>query len=284
MRILITGANGQLGRDLQGALRAHDLQRLSHSDLDITDAAGVTSAVKSFDPNAVVHTAALTDTTRCEREPDAAMLVNALGAETVARACAAVSASMVYISTNEVFDGAKQTPYAEMDVALPVNEYGRSKLEGERRVQEALPQHYVVRTAWVYGVGGDNFVAKVLGWAQSGKLTGVTDEIATPTWARDLAGAIARLIETERYGVYHLSNAGQASRYDWAREILQLVGTSGVQLEPITMAQFRASLAPDAVVPEKPPYSVLANIAAAALEIELRPWQDALAGYFAEQS
>lgn len=284
MRILITGAGGHLGQELQRALRQHELSALSHREFDITDEAAVTNEIGTFAPNVVIHAAALTDTTRCEREPDFALRVNAAGAESVARACVGVGASMVYVSTNEVFDGAKQTPYTEMDVARPVNEYGRSKFEGERRVQEALPQHYVVRTAWVYGRGGDNFVAKVVRWAASGKLTGVTDEIATPTWARDLAEAIAQLIETERYGVYHLSNTGQASRCDWAREILRLVGTSGVQLEPITTAQFRASLAPDAVAPEKPPYSVLANIAAAALGIELRPWQEALAEYFAEQS
>ncbi len=279
MRVLITGANGQLGRELQRALGGHELGALSHRELDITDAAAVAAAIDTFQPDVVVHAAALTDTARCEREPAFAMQVNALGAEHVARACAATGASLVYVSTNEVFDGAKGTPYEEDDAPKPLNEYGRSKLQGERRVQAALARHYIVRTAWLYGHGGDNFVSKVLRWAESGKLTGVTDEIATPTSAHDLAGAVARLIETERCGVYHLTNAGVASRYDWAREIVRLAGLRAVEVEPVTTARFRASLAPGAVVPEKPPYSVLQNSAAAQIGIQLRPWQQALAEY-----
>ena len=211
MRLMITGAGGQLGCELQRALRQHELRSLSRSDLDITDSAAVANAVGGFRPKVVVHAAALTDTMRCEREPDFAMQVNALGAEHVARACAAAGASIVYVSTNEVFDGAKREPYRESDEPRPINEYGRSKLEGERRVQQALAAHYIVRTAWVYGKGGDNFVSKVLRWSESGKLTGVTDEVATPTWARDLADAIARLIETQRWGVYHLERGRRIS-------------------------------------------------------------------------
>lgn len=283
MRLLITGADGQLGGELQRALGRHELRALSHRELDITDAPAVAAAISDFRPAVVVHAAALTDTTRCERETALALQVNAIGAEHVARACAAAGASMVYVSTNEVFDGTQREPYTEPDQPHPLNEYGRSKLEGERRVQAALGEHYIVRTAWVYGRGGDNFVSKVLRWAESGQLAGVTDEIATPTWARDLAGAIARLIQTERYGVYHLTNAGEASRYEWAREIVRLVGLRNVKVEPITTAQFSASLPPDAGAPEKPPYSVLRNSAAAALGIELRPWQEALAEYLATQ-
>jgi len=283
MRLLITGAGGQLGHELQRALSQHELRSLSHHGLDISDATAVAAAIANFRPDVVIHAAALTDTTRCEREPAIAMQVNALGAEHVARACAAAGAAMVYVSTNEVFDGAKRAPYGESDEPRPINEYGRSKLEGERRVRQALEAHFVVRTAWVYGQSGDNFVSKVLRWAESGKLTGVTDEVATPTWALDLADAIARLIETQRYGVYHLSNAGAASRYDWAREIVRLAGLRDIEVEPITTARFRASLAADAVVPEKPPYSVLQNNAAAALGIEPRPWQDALAEYLADE-
>jgi dTDP-4-dehydrorhamnose reductase len=283
MRILITGAGGQLGHELQRALSRHELRSLSHRDLDITDSTAVAAAIANFRPEVAVHAAALTDTTRCEREPDVAMQVNALGAEHVARACAAAGAAMVYVSTNEVFDGTKRAPYSESDEPRPINEYGRSKLEGERRVRQALQAHYIVRTAWVYGRGGDNFVSKVLRWAESSKLTGVTDEVATPTWSRDLADAIARLIATQRYGVYHLSNAGAASRYDWAREIVRLAGLRDIEIEPITTARFRASLAADAVVPEKPLYSVLQNNAAAALGIELRPWRDALAEYLADE-
>jgi dTDP-4-dehydrorhamnose reductase len=138
-----------------------------------------------------------------------------------------------------------------------------------------------VRTAWLYGRDGNNFVAKILRAAGAAPLTGVTDEIATPTWTRDLAAAIAQLIEKQQYGVYHLTNAGQASRYEWVQEILRLAGETDVAVQPLTTAEFRASRAPGTVAPEKPPYSVLANTKAAALGIELRPWEEALSEYFA---
>ena len=283
MRVLITGGGGQLGRDVAAALAAHETRAASHVELDITVPARVVEWVSAFRPDIVIHAAALTDTTRCEREPGLAHAVNALGVRSVADACRQAHARLVYVSTNEVFDGEQRTPYLESDPARPVNAYGRSKLDGEREVQAALTEHYIVRTSWLYGRGGNHFVAKMLSAAERGGLTGVVDEIATPTWTRDLALALAKLIETHRYGIYHLTNAGEASRYDWAQEILRL-GKPGVPVRPVTAAEFRASLPPDAVVPLKPPYSVLANTAGAALDIELRPWQDALAEFFATKT
>lgn len=280
MRVLITGGRGQLGRDLQGSLNAHDVDAPSHGDLDVTDERACADRIASFRPEVVVHCAALTDTTRCEREPDAAHAVNAAGARNVAAACREADASMVYIGTNEVFDGRKREPYVETDAPRPLNAYGASKLEGEQLVRQTLPQHYIIRTAWLYGQGGTNFVTKVLAAAGAGRVSGVIDETATPTWTRDLAAALGALIETGRYGVYHLTNGGQASRYDWAKEALRLAGNKA-DVRPVTTEEYRASLPPDAVAPRKPPYSVLANKAAAALGIELRPWQDALGEYFA---
>ena len=281
MRVLITGAGGQLGRDLQRALAGHELRPCSHAELDIADAHAVDSAIASFRPEVVLHAAALTDTGRCEREPEAAHAINATGAERVAAACARHSAAIVYVSTNEVFDGEKPLPYLESDEPAPINHYGRSKLAGERAVQAALAERYIVRTAWLYGHGGNHFVAKMLRAADGGELTVVTDEIATPTWTRDLAAAIATLIETRRYGTYHFTNAGQASRFEWVQEILRLAGRTDVSLRPINTHAFRAGLPADAIVPEKPPFSVLANAAGGALGIVLRPWREALAAYFA---
>ncbi|MGB2695036.1 MAG: dTDP-4-dehydrorhamnose reductase [Dehalococcoidia bacterium] len=281
MRILITGAGGQLGRDLQLALEGHDVVALTHAELDVTDASTVFDAVESARPAVVLHTAALTDTTRCEREPDVALLYNGIGAQNVAVACGRVGAAMVHVSTNEVFDGAQAEPYRESDEPHPLNAYGRSKLAGEGLIQESLPQHYIVRTAWLYGPGGNNFVAKVLSRAESGAVSGVVDEVATPTWTRELAHAIVKLIETDVYGVYHLTNAGQASRYEWVREILRLAGKEDVPVREMTTAEFRAEQPQAAVAPRKPPQSVLANAAGAQLGIELRPWQQALAEYIA---
>lgn len=281
MRVLITGGSGQLGRDLQVALAGHDVRAFGHHELDVADRAAVRKAIASYGPALVVHAAALTDTGRCEREPDAAYAVNGEGAQHVAAACAGAGAAMVYVSTNEVFDGTKTEPYAENDEPWPVNAYGRSKLAGEQLVRATLPAHYIVRTAWLYGRGGNHFVEKVLRAARGGEVTGVEDEIATPTWTRDLALALARLIETGAYGVYHLTNAGQASRYEWVEEILRLAGEPAVRLRPVTTDEYLASLPAGSTAPRKPPYSVLRNQAAAALGIELRPWPEALAEFFA---
>lgn len=281
MRVLITGAGGQLGRDLQAALSSHDVRAAGHSNLDITDGGAVRKAVESFRPDVAVHGAALTDTTRCEREQETAYVINALGARNVAVACGRAGAAMAYVSTNEVFDGARSEPYVEFDEPRPLNAYGRSKLAGERVVQEVLPQHYIVRTAWLYGQGGSHFVTKILRAAGQGEVAGVVDEVATPTWTRDLAQALALLIDTGLYGVYHLTNAGETSRFGWAREALRLAGKAEVRVRAVTTAEFRASLPRDAVAPHKPPYSVLRNLAGAATGIELRPWQDALTEYFA---
>jgi dTDP-4-dehydrorhamnose reductase len=281
MRVLITGGGGQLGRDLQGPLGGHEVRTAGRADLDITNAGTVREAVESFRPDVAVHAAALTDTTRCERDPELAYVVNALGARNVAVACGRVGAAMAYVSTNEVFDGAQADPYLEFDEPRPLNAYARSKLAGERLVQEVLPQHYIVRTAWLYGHGGNHFVNKILRAAGQGEITGVVDEVATPTWTRDLAQAISRLIETGLYGVYHLTNAGETSRFGWAKEALRLAGKPDARVRAATTAEFRASLPRDAIAPRKPPYSVLRNLAGAAAGIELRPWQDALAQYFA---
>lgn len=285
--MLITGGRGQLGRELQRELRSqskpHDVLALDLPELDVTDAGAVARTLDEARPDLVVHAAALTDTTLCEKDPDLAMRVNAEGSLHVARACRGTGAAMVYVSTNEVFDGTASEPYGESDETRAVNAYGRSKLEGERLVRETLPQHYVVRTAWLYAEGRDNFPAKILRAAEERReLSVVTDEVATPTWARDLASAIVRLVALRpsgqpAYGTYHLINAGYCSRYEWAAEVLRLAGRGDVMLRPITTAEYAAG--PGRAAPPKPPFTALRNEAAARLGITLRPWQEALEGY-----
>lgn len=278
MRILITGGEGQLARALAAAGRARpgaDDVTLAHRELDVTDAARVRRAVADAAPAVVVHCAAMTDTARCEREPDAADAVNAHGTENVARACAAAGARLVAISTDEVFDGEKGTPYAEDDEPAALNAYGRSKLRGERLARAAHADTLVVRTSWVYGGGASDFAAKVLTAAHAGRpLRFVTDEAASPTSAADLAEALrALIVRAAAPGVYHLTNEGEASRYAWACEILRLAGMGGVPVAPVTTDQLRATGYDG---PRKPPYSALANTRARALGITLRPWRDAL--------
>ncbi len=274
MRILITGARGQLGRDLQRALPEDTVFASDLPELDVTDADALLRATEAHRPDILIHAAALTDTARCEREPDLAHKVNAEAARNAAQACQRLGASLLYVSTNEVFDGVSRHPYPESYPPNPLNAYARSKLAGEAYVKSSLQRYYIVRTAWLYGEGGNHFPAKILAAAeQQPTLSVVTDEIATPTWTRDLAQAIARLIRHDAFGVYHLTNDGACSRYDWARLVLRLAGREDVQVRPTTMAEYGAT-------PRKPPYSVLANRAAAALGITLRPWEQALEEFF----
>lgn len=278
MRILITGGDGQLGRALQRALAEHDVTALPHADLDVSDAARVSQAIAAAKPDAVVHCAALTDTARCEREPALAEAINARGTGYVAQAAAAHGAMLVAISTNEVFAGDASEPYAEDAVTNPVNAYGRSKAEGERLTIAAHAGAIIVRTSWLYGDGASNFVEKVRAAAAARRpLRFVDDEIATPTSATGLAEGIRALGEAHApAGIYHLANEGTASRYEWAREILQLTGFGAAPIERVTTAELRAAGYDG---PVKPPYSVLANTRARALGIALPAWQDALAAH-----
>jgi dTDP-4-dehydrorhamnose reductase len=272
MPVLITGANGQLGQALQRAIRGRPVIALGHAELDITNADAVRRAISEARPSVVIHCAAWTDTAGCERDPERAMLANGEGARNVAAACRDAGAAMLYVSSNEVFDGAKGAPYAEDDAPNPMNAYGRSKLAGEVAVRETLPQRYIVRTSWVYGPGRVSFPEKVLlAAAEQKKLRGVTDEIASPTWTNDLAEAIALLIETGEYGTYHLAGEGECSRLEWATEIIRLAGVD-VAIQEATQADFNLPF-------RKPVRSTLANRRAAAVGIRLRPWREALADH-----
>jgi len=274
MRIFITGNRGQLGRELMCSLSAHTVDGGDLPELDIMDADTTRRRIEAARPDIVIHAAALTDTRLCEDDPDLAHRVNGLGTRNVAIACRDSGAALVYVSTNEVFDGLKGEPYVESDAPKPVNAYGRSKLEGEEQARALVERLYVVRTAWLYGDERD-FPSKILAAAsQQPELTVVTDEVATPTHAGDLSDAIARLVEIGVYGVYHFTNSGECSRFEWAREVLRLAGRSDVALKPTTLAEYNA-------YPPKPPYTALRNEAGARLGITLRPWQKALAEHFA---
>ncbi|MEO8456422.1 MAG: dTDP-4-dehydrorhamnose reductase [Chloroflexota bacterium] len=272
MKILLTGASGQLGRALRDTLSAHEVVALDHAALDITDTVAVLEVIALARPDVVIHLAAWTDTLGCEREPERTMWVNAEGARNVAEAAREAGAVMLHVSTNEVFDGDKGSAYNEDDAPNAINAYGRSKQAGEVAVRETLDRYYIVRTSWVYGPGGTSFPEKILQAARDKKqFRVVTDEIASPTLTTDLARAIAQLIETNEYGMYHLTNAGECSRKEWAEEVLRHAGVD-VAIEATTQAEYGAAV-------RKPGLSTLANGRAAALGITLRPWQDALAEY-----
>jgi len=275
MRLFITGARGQLGRALQTQFAQDALLPVDLPECDITDRACVMQTVGEFKPDVVIHAAAMTDVDGCARDPDAAYRANALGTQNVALACQAAGCAMLYISTNEVFDGRKTEPYLEFDAPNPINTYGRSKLAGETFVRDLLTRFYIVRLAWLYGKGGNHFVRKMIHLAdERGSLRVVTDEVSSPTYAQDVAHAIYQLVQTGAYGVYHLVNDGIASRYDFVREILRLSGRGHISVEPIKLSDFRRASTP-------PPYTPLRNFCGAAQGIVLRSWQDALAEYLA---
>lgn len=272
MRIAITGAEGQLGRALEQALGAeHELITLSRADVELSRP-DATERLIATGADLVIHPAAYTNVDGCARDPDLAYRVNGLGTHYVALACQQLDAPLVYISTNEVFDGAAGRAYVEYDSTAPINAYGRSKWAGEQAVRELLRRFYIVRVAWLFG-GERNFVRTVLRLAaERDAIAMVADEVGSPTYTHDVAAAVGRLIRRPCYGTYHLVNEGACSRLDFAAEIVRLAGHTHVQLQPIALADYPR----DSRVP---PYTPLRNIAAAALDIQLRPWQAALADY-----
>jgi dTDP-4-dehydrorhamnose reductase len=264
-RVAVTGAAGQLGRQLVRAFEAagNEVRALTHADFDITDAPSVADLV-AWRPDVVVNSAAWTDVEGCARDPERAMRVNGEAAGLVAAAAARAEALAVQVSTNEVFDGSGDRAYAVDDEPNPINAYGRSKLAGERATAAACPRHLIVRTAWLFGPGGTNFVTKILAAAGRAADAGeplrlVADEFGNPTWTPDLAQAIVALCAraSDPPGqVVHAAGMPPASRLEWARVALDAAGRVP-EIQPVSLADFprdstpppRAVLAPSDGVP-----------------------------------
>lgn len=274
MKLLITGASGRLGSALQKRLeREHEVIGTDIDTLDVRDFAAVRARMTDENPSFVVHAGAWTDVDGCAEDPDRALQINGYGTQNVAVAAAQVGAPILYVSTNEVFDGQAGRSYREYDRPNPINAYGYSKWVGEQAVQTLHPRHYIVRTSWLFAHGGRNFVQAILAAAQKHPaLRVVTDEIANPTYTEDLADAIVRLIATERYGVYHLVNEGSVSRWGFARAILDQAGYADKVIERISIKQWARASTP-------PAYAGLTNSAATQLGVQLRPWTEALAAF-----
>ncbi|MFV9504701.1 MAG: dTDP-4-dehydrorhamnose reductase [Oscillochloridaceae bacterium umkhey_bin13] len=271
MRIAITGANGQLGTALLAALSAdYELLPLTQPSFDLDTPEAVDQLVATA-ADLIIHPAAYTNVDGCARDPELAYRINGLGTKYVALACRQLDVPLVYISTNEVFAGDAERPYNEYDLTGPVNAYGRSKLAGELIVRELLSRFYIVRVAWLFG-GERNFVRTMLRLAANPPADGlrmVDDEVGSPTYAPDVAAALAQLITTSHYGTFHFVNQGACSRYEFARTILDLAGYPDFPLTPIKLADYQRASTP-------PPYTPLANLAGTALGLGLRPWQEAL--------
>lgn len=276
MRVLVTGAGGQLGQDLVDVYGRDEVVGLTHDQLDVADEAAVVAAVTGHEPDLVVHAGAWTDVDGCESDPDRAHAVNALGSWWVARACRLVDAAMVMLSTDYVFSGEGQAPWTEFDPVEPLNAYGRSKAAGERLVRETLAAHYIVRTAWVCGARGSNFVTTMLHVGrEQGRARVVDDQVGSPTFTRDLADGIRELSVSGRHGTYHRTNAGRCSWYDLAAATFELAGLE-VELAPMSSDEL------DRPAP-RPRWSVLSDRHSRLSGLSVLPhWRDGLGRMLAE--
>jgi len=276
MRVLVTGAGGMLGRDVVRAcdLRGHSVLGLARAELDLTDGAAVDAAVVGQRPDALVNCAAWTDVDGAEDHELEATRVNSAAAGVAASAAASIGAKVLYPSTDYVFDGRKVSPYVESDLTAPLSAYGRSKLSGETSVGVANERHFIVRSSWLYGVNGRNFVETMLALAaDQPEVLVVSDQIGCPTYTAHLAASIAELIEGEAYGIHHLAGGGSCSWYDFAQEIFD---QSGVECR--VMAATTDMLARKA---PRPAYSVLGAKRSDARS--LPSWRQGLSAYLAER-
>lgn len=271
MRVLITGAHGQLGRALARRAKGHTVLALGRRELDVADLAA-RDAIAAASPDVVINAAAMTNVDGCENDPDGAYRINALGARNVALGAAAAGADLVQVSTDYVFDGTKTEPYWEFDAPAPTSVYGASKLAGEVLVRAVHARAYIVRSAWLYGLGGSNFVTRILRLAdERPQLDVVNTEVGSPTFCDDLAEGILALVQTGAYGTYHLANEGACSRFEFAQAILEEAGRADYPIRPADHFPRRA---------RPPAYAPLRNFAAAELGVRLPPWRDALRRYF----
>jgi len=283
MNVLIVGALGQLGADLVTAFSDVRVIPYDIEDMDITDEARVHQQIAFTACDLVINAAAFTRVDECEREHMEAFRVNALGVKNLAGACRRWDVPLVHISTNYVFSGHKGAPYVEDDPPGPVNAYGLTKLAGEHYLRYVWHKHYIVRVAGLFGLTpsrmkGTNFVEAMLRLGSRGTpLRIVSDEYLSPTFARHAAQHIRKLVETERYGTYHLVNHGGCSWLEFAQEIFRQAGMQ-VQVEPVTAAEYGAPA-------RRPSNSCLENAALAALGLDTMPhWQEALSVYLAERA
>jgi dTDP-4-dehydrorhamnose reductase len=278
MRILVTGAAGMLGHALVPVLeKDHEVVGLTRRDCDLGDESAVQKIFQVQKPDMVVHLAAYTDVDGCELDPDKARAGNELATLHVAKATKSVGATLLYTSTDYVFDGRASSPYPEDAQTNPLSVYGKTKLMGERYVQEIVERCLIVRTSWLYGPAGKNFVSTILRLAgESSELRIVNDQRGSPTYTRHLAQKLSELISTREFGIYHITAQGNCTWFEFARNIVELCGFQGIQVLPISSSEC-ARPAP------RPAYSVLANQRLSSLRIGLLPhWQEGLESYLAE--
>ena len=269
MKVLLTGSNGQLGQELARILpeRGQEVVALDRKSLDVADPEAVERVVEEHSPEVVINAAAYTNVDACEKETDLAYSVNALGPRNLAQVCERLGCDLLHVSTNYVFDGEGDLPYEPFDPPNPISAYGRTKLAGEEYVKHLTNRWYVIRSAGVYG-RGHNFVRTMLRVAgERDSLKVKDDEYISPTYARDLAEGIVRIIESGHYGLYHLTNAGSCSWYEFTREIFRLAGVE-TEVVPIPGSDYPLPAA-------RPANGILSSLGSP----ELRHWSEALVDF-----
>ncbi len=279
MRVLVTGAGGQVGARVMEQLGAHDVLAAAHDVLDLADREQVEQVVGAFGPEAVVNAAAMTNVDECERDPERAFAVNALGVRNLAVAAERAGAHVVHISTDYVFDGESTRPYDEWDAVAPLSEYGRSKLGGERELMAHAESWAIVRTSWVFGKRGSDLISWAFGAYERGELQGVlADQISIPTYAPDLAEFLVQFAVQRREGLFHVTSGSEAcTRHELITAALRTRGLDADNVAPITVIPDRPA--------RRPLYSALDNRTLRLGHLPgLRPWRDALAEYVKEWS
>ena len=266
MKILLTGASGMLGQDLSPVLEdvGAFVIETSSDNMDITDVAQVKNVLNCTHPDMVIHCAAYTNVDKAEEEPEKAELINVKGTENIAKVSAELDIPVVYISTDYVFDGSKNIPYTPEDSANPLNVYGKTKLAGEEMIKKYCKKYYIVRTSWLYGHYGKNFVETMISMADKPELKVVDDQIGCPTWTVELANGILKLL-SKPYGTYHICGGGQTSWYGFAKEIFKNMNLD-VNLIPCSSSEFPRPA-------KRPVYSAMDN------QKLCRNWEAALRDY-----
>lgn len=268
MKILVTGADGMLGQDLCPALEdeGFEVVETTRIELDVIDEKACLEVISAEKPDFVIHCAAYTDVEKSEVEFEKALLVNENGAKHVAKACAKTDCAMIYISTDYVFDGNKNKPYKTTDKPNPINKYGLSKLKGEEAVKKFCPKHYIVRTSWLYGHHGKNFVETMIALSDREKIKVVNDQTGSPTWTMELVNGIIELIEEEKpFGIYHICGGGETSWADFAKEIFKHTGAK-TKVMPVSSEEHKT-------LAKRPKYSTMEN------DGVRRNWKSALKDY-----
>jgi dTDP-4-dehydrorhamnose reductase len=270
-----------LARTMRTYLSASGCQVIapSHSELDITNEGEVQRAFDDFKPDLVINCASTGDVDRCEREPEWAFSVNELGPRLLARACRRLGAEMVHTSTDYVFDGTKQGFYTQEDEPRPQSVYGQSKLAGELAVRQEAATFYIIRTSWLFGVGGKNFGSRVFEYASKNpRLKGVVDQTSIPTYAPDLARRIKEIVDLRAHGLYHGTNSGVGTWYEFAKLAFEIAGINDVEIEPVSRAALK-QLAP------RPGNSAMRCLVSEKLGLApLRHWRDTLPEFVRESS